>query len=438
MTKQELLDKANDLPLAPGVYLMMDKTGCVIYVGKAKKLKNRVSQYFQENSSHNEKTRRMVSQVDHFDTIFVSTEFEALILENSLIKQHMPRYNILLKDDKGYPFVRLGTEHYPRFTMASKPADDNALYFGPFGGRNETRAAIDAICAAFRLPTCSRKFPRDIGKERPCLNHHMGRCDAFCRGTPDEDEYMRRIGQAEELLSAARLDAAQAAIKSPEACTVWRLGPLSAADALILEAAMHSLTAPVRDAEEKYVQLLCGLVRRGSGAVQLTDRVRFCAGDGCFWQEIVPERPRQQEDKRPESQPFQPEKQAEYCLAGGWKVTAGLFTADFEEKIQVVHKKDLKNQADYARITTLYAGLVLRTRQPGDVYRPAGRSVHNRLRKWMNETGIPASQRDQLPLLAAGSEVLWVCGAGFAEGLAPDADTAQVLQMEMEHREEIT
>ena len=181
MTKQELLDKANDLPLAPGVYLMMDKTGCVIYVGKAKKLKNRVSQYFQENSSHNEKTRRMVSQVDHFDTIFVSTEFEALILENSLIKQHMPRYNILLKDDKGYPFVRLGTEHYPRFTMASKPADDNALYFGPFGGRNETRAAIDAICAAFRLPTCSRKFPRDIGKERPCLNFHMGLCDGYCR-----------------------------------------------------------------------------------------------------------------------------------------------------------------------------------------------------------------------------------------------------------------
>ena len=200
MTKQELLDKANDLPLAPGVYLMMDKSGEVIYVGKAKKLKNRVSQYFQEGSSHNEKTRRMVAQVDHFDTIFVSSEFEALILENSLIKQHMPRYNILLKDDKGYPFVRLGTGHYPRFTMVSKPADDDALYFGPFGGRSETRAAIDAICAAFRLPTCSRKFPRDIGKERPCLNHHMGRCDGFCRGTPDEEEYLRRIGQAEELL----------------------------------------------------------------------------------------------------------------------------------------------------------------------------------------------------------------------------------------------
>ena len=201
MTKRELLQKANDLPLAPGVYLMMDKTGKVIYVGKAKKLRNRVSQYFQENASHNEKTRRMVSCVDHFDTIFVSSEFEALILENSLIKQHQPHYNILLKDDKGYPFVRLGSEPYPRFTMVNRPADDGARYFGPFGGRNETRTAIDAVCEAFHLPTCTRKFPRDIGKERPCLNHHMGRCDGFCRGEPDEQEYTERIAQACELLS---------------------------------------------------------------------------------------------------------------------------------------------------------------------------------------------------------------------------------------------
>ncbi len=202
VTKEELRAKANDLPLAPGVYLMMDKTGKVIYVGKAKKLKNRVSQYFQENNaSHNEKTRRMVAQVDHFDTIFVSSEFEALILENSLIKQHMPHYNILLKDDKGYPFVRLGKEPYARFSMVNRPLDDGARYFGPFGGRNETRAAIDAICAAFKLPTCSRKFPRDIGKERPCLNHHMGRCDGFCRGIPDEKEYTERIEQAVQLLS---------------------------------------------------------------------------------------------------------------------------------------------------------------------------------------------------------------------------------------------
>ena len=259
----------------------------------------------------------------------------------------------------------------------------------------------------------------------------------FCEKAARADDYFAR--KAQELLSAARLDGTQAVgIRAPDACRVWRLGPLSAADAPVLEAAMHSLTAPVRDAEEKYVQLLCALVRRGSGAVQLTGRVRFCAGKGFFWQEEVTELPQRQTTPQPESWPFVPEKQAEYGFAGGWKVTAELFTADFEEKIQVVHKKDLKNQADYARITTLYAGLVLRTRQPGDVYRPAGRSVHNRLRKWMNEAGIPAQMRDQLPLLAAGSEVLWVCGAGFAEGLAPDADTAQVLQMEMEHREEIT
>ena len=258
----------------------------------------------------------------------------------------------------------------------------------------------------------------------------------FCEKAARADAYFAR--KAEELLSGARLDAAQAAIKSPEACAAWRLGPLSAADASVLEAAMHLLTAPVRDAEEKYVKLLCGLVRRGSGAVQLTERVRFCAGNGFFWQEEAPGSPHGEPAPQPQSQPFLPEKQAEYRFAGGWKVTAGLFAADFEEKIQVVHKKDLKNQADYARITTLYAGLVLRTRQPGDVYRPAGRRVHNRLRKWMNEAGIPVQERDRLPLLAAGNEVLWVCGTGFAEGLAPCEGTVQVLQMEMEHREELS
>ena len=146
MTKEELREKANDLPLVPGVYLMMDKTGRVIYVGKAKKLKNRVSQYFQDSASHTAKTRNMVSQVDRFDTIFVTSEFEALVLENSLIKRHMPRYNILLKDDKGYPFVRLSKEAYPRFSLVNKMANDSARYFGPFGGRFETRQALDAVC----------------------------------------------------------------------------------------------------------------------------------------------------------------------------------------------------------------------------------------------------------------------------------------------------
>ena len=200
MTKEELREKANDLPLAPGVYLMMDKTGRVIYVGKAKKLKNRVSQYFQDSASHTAKTRNMVSQVDRFDTIFVTSEFEALVLENSLIKRHMPRYNILLKDDKGYPFVRLSKEVYPRFSLVNKMANDSARYFGPFGGRFETRQALDAVCVALRLPTCSRKFPRDIGAERPCLNFHMGRCDGFCRPEMTAEAYNRRIEQAVQLL----------------------------------------------------------------------------------------------------------------------------------------------------------------------------------------------------------------------------------------------
>ena len=200
MTKDELKEKANDLPLSPGVYLMMDKTGKVIYVGKAKKLKNRVSQYFQDSASHTAKTRQMVSQVDHFDTIFVSSEFEALVLENSLIKRHMPRYNILLKDDKGYPFVRLSWEAYPRFTMTNKVVNDSARYFGPFGGRFETRQALDAVLAALRLPTCNRRFPKDIGAERPCLNFHMGRCDGFCRPDMTAEEYNRRIQQACQLL----------------------------------------------------------------------------------------------------------------------------------------------------------------------------------------------------------------------------------------------
>ena len=203
MTRDELREKANDLPLAPGVYLMMDKTGQVIYVGKAKKLKNRVTQYFQSGSQHNAKTRAMVNQVDKFDTIFVSSEFEALVLENSLIKRHQPRYNILLKDDKGYPFVRLEQGvPYPRFSLVSKAADDGARYFGPFGGRHDTHMAIDAVCGALHLPTCSRRFPRDIGKDRPCLNYHIGKCDGFCRADgPGQDEYQSRIDQAARLFS---------------------------------------------------------------------------------------------------------------------------------------------------------------------------------------------------------------------------------------------
>ena len=210
MTKDELLEKANSLPLAPGVYLMHGKDGNVIYVGKAKKLKNRVSQYFQAGRGHDWKTHTMVGQVHHFDTIIVGSEFEALVLENALIKQYMPRYNILLKDDKGYPFVRLSREAYPKFSIVSRVSDDGAKYYGPYGGRFETRSALDAVRAALHLPTCSKTFPRDIGKERPCLNHHMGRCDGFCRAEMTQDEYGRRIDLAVQLLEGkVRLVTAQ-------------------------------------------------------------------------------------------------------------------------------------------------------------------------------------------------------------------------------------
>ena len=201
MTFDELKDKAHSLPLKPGVYIMQDKHSTVIYVGKAKALKNRVSQYFQDSASHTEKTRAMVSQIDHFDVIIADSEFEALVLECSLIKRHQPRYNILLKDDKGYPYIRLSVqEEYPRFSLANRPAQDGARYFGPYGSRGSTQAIIEALRTALRLPACGKKFPRDIGKERPCLNYHMGQCDGCCRGPEHKAAHDEAIAQAVSLL----------------------------------------------------------------------------------------------------------------------------------------------------------------------------------------------------------------------------------------------
>ena len=201
MTFDELKEKAHALPLKPGVYIMQDAKNVVIYVGKAKALKNRVSQYFANLASHTEKTRAMVSQIDHFDVIVADSEFEALVLENSLIKRHQPRYNILLKDDKGYPYIRLTVkEEYPKFSLANKAAEDGARYFGPYGSRGNTQNIIDALRVALKLPSCNKKFPRDIGKERPCLNYHMGQCDGYCRKDMDQSRYREAIDQAVRLL----------------------------------------------------------------------------------------------------------------------------------------------------------------------------------------------------------------------------------------------
>ncbi|MDL2288636.1 excinuclease ABC subunit UvrC [Oscillospiraceae bacterium OttesenSCG-928-F05] len=200
-TLQKIKAKVRTLPLKPGVYIMLDKTGAVIYVGKAKQLKNRVSQYFVDAQSHSQKTRAMVSLVWDFDFIIADSEFEALVLECSLIKRHQPQYNILLKDDKGYPFIRVNlSDPFPRFTIASRVANDKARYFGPYGGRHATKKIIAALGEAFKLPDCSRKFPRDIGKDRPCLNFHMGRCLAPCNNRISEEEHRALILQAVLLL----------------------------------------------------------------------------------------------------------------------------------------------------------------------------------------------------------------------------------------------
>ena len=203
-----LLQKANNLPQLPGVYIMLDAAGEVIYVGKAKKLKNRVTSYFR--GSHLPKVEAMVQKVADFNVIVVDSEFESLVLENSLIKQHQPHYNILLKDDKGYPFIRVDLKaEYPRFELANRPAKDGARYFGPYGGRSMSREIIDVVCKTLKLPSCGRKFPGEFGKARPCLNKHMGACLAWCTGRESGEEYRRLIneaclildGKTEELIS---------------------------------------------------------------------------------------------------------------------------------------------------------------------------------------------------------------------------------------------
>ncbi len=201
MTFAELKEKALTLPYAPGVYIMRDKGDKVIYVGKAKKLKNRVSQYFQENAGHSPKTRIMVSHIHHFDVIVAASEFEALVLECSLIKRYLPKYNILLKDDKGYPYLRLDRrEIYPKITLVSKIADDGAEYFGPYGSRSVTRDVMEAIRLTLKLPGCTKQFPRDVGKERPCLNYHMNQCAGWCQESKSCTEYREVMEQARQLL----------------------------------------------------------------------------------------------------------------------------------------------------------------------------------------------------------------------------------------------
>lgn len=198
-TRKALLEKAGALPLTPGVYLMKDEQGKIIYVGKSRKLKNRVSQYFQ-NSAKQVKTARMVAHVCDFDYFLCATEIEALALENTLIKQHTPKYNIRLKDAKSYPYIKITAESYPRLEFTRTRRADKGRYFGPYSGASVAGTVLRTLQKTLCLPTCNRKFPRDIGKERPCLYYQLGQCCGVCTGQISEREYGELIRSAAEIL----------------------------------------------------------------------------------------------------------------------------------------------------------------------------------------------------------------------------------------------
>ena len=193
---ERLLKKANSLPLKSGVYIMKDADKKVIYVGKAKKLKNRVTSYFRKNSSHSLKTVKMVSKVEDFDYILTDSEFEALVLECSLIKQYQPKYNILLKDDKGYSYIRVSDEEYPKISEEKQIKKDGAKYFGPYTSSWAISSSVREAQGIFKLPDCNKSFPRDFGKTRPCLNYHIGRCMGVCTGKISKEEYAETVEQA--------------------------------------------------------------------------------------------------------------------------------------------------------------------------------------------------------------------------------------------------
>ena len=184
-----LRKKAMSLPLLPGVYIMKNADGEIIYIGKAKALKNRVSQYFGSQNRHPIKVRKMVENVDRFDYIVTGSEFEALVLECSLIKQHSPKYNILLKDDKGYSYIRISEGEYRKISAVFNKKDDGSEYIGPYLSSYSVRQSVDAANKIFKLPQCNKVFPRDFGKSRPCLNYYISQCCGLCTGKIKKSDY---------------------------------------------------------------------------------------------------------------------------------------------------------------------------------------------------------------------------------------------------------
>lgn len=199
-----LRKKSMKLPMNPGVYIMKNKSGEIIYIGKAKLLKNRVSQYFGSQNNHTIKVRKMVENVNDFDYILTDSEFEALVLECSLIKQHMPKYNILLKDSKGYSYVKITKGPFGRISACFKKENDSSTYLGPFTSGYSMRSMVEEANKIYKLATCNRKFPADCGKGRPCLNYFIGQCCAPCTGKVSAEEYEESLNDAVEFLKGGQ------------------------------------------------------------------------------------------------------------------------------------------------------------------------------------------------------------------------------------------
>ena len=197
----DIEEELKKLPAKPGVYLMHDKTDAIIYVGKAISLKNRVRQYFQAGRNVTPKIERMISQIDHFEYIITDSEVEALVLESNLIKEHRPKYNTMLKDDKNYPYIRATIEEdYPRLLYSREQKRDKSKYFGPFTSAGAAKDTLELAHKIYKIRTCRRVLPRDIGKERPCLDYHIGQCDAPCQGKISKEEYNENFKKALKLI----------------------------------------------------------------------------------------------------------------------------------------------------------------------------------------------------------------------------------------------
>lgn len=190
----DLEDELKKLPAKPGVYIMHDNTDTIIYVGKAVSLKNRVRQYFQSSRNHSSKIKKMVSHIAYFEYIITDSELEALVLECNLIKEHRPKYNTMLKDDKTYPFIKVTTgEAYPRVLFSRDMKHGAGRYFGPYTSAGAVKDTIELLCKLYKIRTCSRNLPKDEGKQRPCLNYHIGQCSAPCQGYISEIEYRKNV-----------------------------------------------------------------------------------------------------------------------------------------------------------------------------------------------------------------------------------------------------